>query len=288
MNKENYHCKWRIELAKQISDKIRNLRGNKGIKSIAVGGSVARGYADEYSDIEILIFWDILPNEDIRKQIVKGLNADYFYPYNYEANEDNIIVNEFRIDLWHLTLDQEEEVIKTVTKDFVMDLYSSNAMDTIRTCIPLYGEKVIYPWKDDVKEYPKQIALNNINEILHSIDCTQIELLLKRENSTLLFEHITNLQKNIYLIILSLNKEYFPTFKWMYKSLENLRIKPENIGQRFKDTYTYAPQTAIENTLIILSETIEQVNEIYPEINTNIILSKLVSARIAHEHPVSI
>ncbi len=75
------------------------------------------------------------------------MNAKYFYPYNYEAREDNIIVNEFRIDL-----------------------YSSNALDTIRKCIPLFGEEVIYSWKNYAREYPKQIAINNINDVLQSID----------------------------------------------------------------------------------------------------------------------
>jgi len=31
--------------------------GTKGIRVIIVGGSVTRGYEDEYSDIEIPIFW---------------------------------------------------------------------------------------------------------------------------------------------------------------------------------------------------------------------------------------
>ncbi|WP_066507584.1 DUF4037 domain-containing protein [Abyssisolibacter fermentans] len=285
MSDLSYHCKWRLELAKQICEKIRDI---KGVKAIIVGGSVARGYADEYSDLEIPIFWDKQPDENTRKLIVKKLNAEYFYPYNYEAREDNVIVNGFRIDLWHITLDEEEEVIKSVTKDFEIDFGSSNAMDTIRTSIPLFGEEIIYSWKDKAKEYPKEIAIKNIKESLKSIDSTHVELYLQRQNSTLINEHIAHLQKNIFLILLALNNEYFPTFKWMYKSLETFKIKPENIEQRFRDIFTYPPRKAFENTLIIMLETLHIINEVYSEINTNIVLSKLKSARIAHNHPVNI
>lgn len=285
MGNLNYHCKWRLELAKKICERIRSVEGTKGIRALIVGGSVARGYADEYSDIEIPIFWEELPNENLRKLIVKELNAEFFYPYNHEAREDNIIVNELRIDLWHITLEQEEQVIKSVIEDFEIDFGSSNAIDTIRTCIPIFGEEIISSWKAKAKEYPKQIAISSINRALESIDCTQVELLIQRENSTLVFEHIANVQKNIFIILLALNKEYFPTFKWMYKSLEGFKIKPDNVEQRFRDVFNYSIKEAFENTLAIMFETLYMINNIYSEVNTNTVLSKLKSARIPHVLP---
>jgi hypothetical protein len=285
MTNSNHHCKWRIELGEQICEKVKVI---EGVKAIVIGGSVGRGYADEYSDLEILIFWDKYPDENTRKLIVKKLNAEYFYPYNYEGREDNVIVNGFRIDLWHLTSKQEEQVIKSITEDFEIDFGSSNAMDTIRTCIPLFGEEIIYIWKNRAKEYPNEIAIKNIKESLQGIDSTQAELYLERQNSTLIYEHISNLQKSIFLIFLALNKQYFPTFKWMYKSFEVLKIKPENIEQRFRDIFTYPPRKAYENTLEIMMETLDIINEIYPEIDTNVVLGKLKSARIPHDNPVNI
>jgi predicted nucleotidyltransferase len=286
MSDSNYHCKWRIELAEQICEKVKVI---EGVKAIVIGGSVGRGYADEYSDLEILIFWDEYPDEITRKLIVKKLNAEYFYPYNnYEGREDNVIANGFRIDLWHLTLQQEEQVIKSITENFEIDLGSSNAMDTIRTCIPLFGEEIIYSWKNRAKEYPNAIAIKNIKESLNGIDGTQVELYLERQNSTLIYENISNLQKSIFLIFLALNKQYFPTFKWMYKSFETLKIKPKNIEQRFRDIFTYPPRKAYDNTLSIMMETLDIINEIYPEIDTNVVLGKLKSARIPHDNPVNI
>lgn len=44
MGNLNCHCKWRLELAKKICEKIRSLEGTKGIRAIILGGSVARGY----------------------------------------------------------------------------------------------------------------------------------------------------------------------------------------------------------------------------------------------------
>lgn len=190
--------------------------------------------------------------------------------------------------MWHISVNDEEDTIKSVIENFDISFGSSNAMDTLRTCIPLYGGEIIYLWKNMVKEYPKEIAIKNIRESLQSIDCTQVELYLQRENPTLVYEHIINLQKSIFLILLALNNEYFPTFKWMYKSMETMNIKSKGIEKRFRDAFAYPPRDAFESTKNILLEIFNLINEIYPEINTDIALNKLKSARIAHNEPIII
>jgi predicted nucleotidyltransferase len=45
---------WRLDFAKQLAVKIRAF---PGLQAIAAGGSVARGYADAYSDLELLLSW---------------------------------------------------------------------------------------------------------------------------------------------------------------------------------------------------------------------------------------
>lgn len=74
----------------------------------------------------------------------------------------------------------------------------------------------------------------------------------------------------------------------MYKALEGFKIKPDNIEKRFRDVFNYSPKEAFDNTLVIMFEILDMINEIYPEINTGIVLSKLKSARIPHIHPVDI
>ena len=66
---------WRLDFAKQLVAKIRAFAG---LQAIAAGGSVARGYADAYSDLELLLFWDALLGDDTRHAIVNALGADSF------------------------------------------------------------------------------------------------------------------------------------------------------------------------------------------------------------------
>ena len=180
----------------------------------------------------------------------------------------------------------EEKVIESIIKDFEIDLGNSNFMDTIRTCIPLFGEKIINEWKEKVKIYPNKLAIKNIEKSLETIDNTQVMLFIQRDNPTLLYEYIVNLQKNIYLIILALNSQYFPTFKWMYNSFETFNIKPRNIEQRFRHVFECSPNEAFETVSSIITETIVLINKIYPEINTDIVKDRMNTSRKVYDSPI--
>ncbi len=46
---QNPHIKWRIDFARHLAKRLVTF---KGIKAIVIAGSVARGYADQYSDLK--------------------------------------------------------------------------------------------------------------------------------------------------------------------------------------------------------------------------------------------
>jgi predicted nucleotidyltransferase len=50
---DNVHARWRLNLAGQLAERMCAFAG---VQAIVVGGSVARGYADEYSDLELPVF----------------------------------------------------------------------------------------------------------------------------------------------------------------------------------------------------------------------------------------
>jgi predicted nucleotidyltransferase len=61
-----FHAKWRIDFARQLA---KSLLTFDGIKAIVIAGSVACDYADEYSDVEIPIFWETLPEDATRRHL---------------------------------------------------------------------------------------------------------------------------------------------------------------------------------------------------------------------------
>lgn len=285
MTQLNWHSKWRLELAKTISDHLQRFTG---IRAITAGGSVARGYADPYSDLEMPLFWDEQPAGSVREAIAAMLRADTIHFSTRPAGEDNFLINGFQVDLWHIAISEAEAIFDKVLKQYDPDLKYSNFIDTIQICIPLYGEAVMNRLKQRIQACPDELVLRSIKEYISQFRAKHLELHLIRDNPTLLYGTISELHKLIFLILLALNGNYFPSFKWMYHSLKTLRLKPINLEQRFRHTFRCPPSEAIDHTRQIIDETLTLVNDRFPQIDTDSIRRENSFSRTAHNQPVNL
>ncbi len=50
--------------------------GDPRVLAVMAGGSVARGCADEYSDVEIGVFWDTPPSEEDRRDAARRMGGE--------------------------------------------------------------------------------------------------------------------------------------------------------------------------------------------------------------------
>src|SRR5437762_886242 len=100
----NSASKWRLELAREIAA-VYVLR--HGVQMIVAGGSAARGVADDYSDIDILVYWDHvdqswlesppLPSSTTRRFTFHTAAADQVYLEQY-------FVGDVKVDIAHIAL----------------------------------------------------------------------------------------------------------------------------------------------------------------------------------------
>jgi len=282
---QNHHAIWRIDFARKLAERITTF---SGVKAIVVAGSVARNYADEYSDLEIPIFWDTLPDDTKRHAIVNTLNAAFLHAYDGPSAEDQLLINGFQVDLWHITVAHEDAIIDTVLRCHNLDLSSLNALDTIRSCIPLHGDGVVQSWKHRAQEYPEELAKQILQEHLASFSTGELFILAQRDNPTAFYAQLSHLQQEIFLVLLALNRSYFPTFKWLYQSLESMQVKPEAVGQRLRQVFGASYEEAIADTKQILEETLHLVEKQFPQIDTAPIYRRLNYMRAVHERSVEL
>jgi hypothetical protein len=282
LESRNPHVVWRLEIARQVADR---LRGYEGIRAIVVGGSVARGYADAYSDLEMPLFWEALPGDALRQAIAADLGATYLYGYDGPAREDQLLIGGFQVDFWHNTVAAEERVLDEVLLGYDTDLGSSNFLDTVRACIPLYGEAVIERWKARARAYPDELAVRAIEGAIARLDRGHIEAHAARGNPTMVYATIAALQQQVFLILLALNRAYFPSHKWLYRALEEMPVKPAQIEARFRRAYVAPVGDAIADTLAVVAETLALVEAHFPQVDTARARRRLAPRRV-YEVPV--
>jgi hypothetical protein len=285
MSEPCFHTNWRLQLARQLAGRIRAF---DGVQAIIVGGSVARGYADAYSDLELALFWDALPDDDARQALVAALGATFLRPYDGPAREDQLLIHGFQVDLWHQTVAHEEGVLRAVLEGYSTDLGDSNFMDTVRACITLYGEALIREWKRLAAAYPDELAVCNIREQLRAFETSQLALLAHRDNPSVFYAQICRLQQAVFLVLLALNGQYFPTYKWMYRAMAAMPLKPQNVAVRFRRAFQAPYAQAIADTIRVLHETLDLVTQRYPQIDAGPVRRRLDVARTAHDHPVEL
>jgi hypothetical protein len=275
----NPHTQWRLDIARRLAEQIRAF---PGVQAIVVGGSVARDYADAYSDLELPIFWDELPTDEIRLALVAALHGEFLHGYDGPTLEDQLLIDGFQVDLWHNTVSGEEAVIKTVLEEYSSDFGDSNFMDTIRACIPLYGEAIIQRWKQQAAQYPDALALKNVQEHITTFDAAQLAVLAYRDNPTVFYAAISRQQEAMFLVLLALNRRYFPTFKWLYQVLATMPLKPVDVERRFRQTFKAPYDAAVEDTTRLLHETLALVQRHFPHLDTTAVARRLTYTRAAH------
>ncbi len=281
----NPHSKWRTAFARRLTRKITAFNG---VRAVVVAGSVARGFADEYSDIEIPIFWETLPDDETRLALAAGLNAGFLFAYDGPACEDQLLIGNVQVDLWHIAVAHQEETIRAVLRGESTDLGSLNALDTVRACIPLHGHAIVAGWKRLAREYPDALALQIIAEHLPNFSMGELFILAQRDNPTAFHARLSYLQQEIFLVLLALNRRYFPTFKWLYRTLASLKVKPQEIDRRFRQAYKASYADAIADTRRLLVETLGLAQGRFPQLDTSLVHRHLAYERIAHPIPVKL
>ncbi len=276
-------AEWRVEFARSLAERIAVFHG---VRAIVVAGSVAHGYADPWSDIEIPIFWGALPDDDTRHAIVNSLNATFLYGYDGPSAEDQLIINGVQVDLWHITVAHEQAIIEAVLEGRQTDPGSLNAMETARSCIPLYGHDIVEQWRKQAQVYPDALAQQVIREHISSFKVADLFILATRDNPSAFYGQLSFLHQELFLVLLALNRSYFPTFKWLFRTLEKLPVKPGDIDQRLRQAFALPYAGAIAGTSQLLEETLELVELQFPGLDTTQARRQLAYTRAVHERSV--
>lgn len=73
----NPHVRWRLDVARRFATRLQGLCG---LEAVAVLGSVARGYGDQYSDLELMLMWERPPGPRLHETVMHTLQVEYRYP----------------------------------------------------------------------------------------------------------------------------------------------------------------------------------------------------------------
>jgi hypothetical protein len=160
--------RWRLALAQSLAEHYAR---RPHVMGILVGGSTARGQADRFSDLELMVLWSEAPTDHYRGKVVEEAGGDLhrLYPYD-EANavwEDTYFMGRdaadrvksgCMVEVTHLLvptlLDRIEQVLVRAQADEAL----LNLMAGLVDGRILAGEALLRPLQGRVAGYPRDAA----------------------------------------------------------------------------------------------------------------------------------
>jgi len=228
----------RYALAQQLAS---HYRANPKVAAVIVEGSVTRGYADRSSDIDLAVFWTEPPTEKERRDIIKHARGRRWqlFPYNREEAcwSEEFEVTGVAIDVRHVGVEATERILGDVLELCDPSLAKQQHIAALLSALPLSDPSVLTRWQQRAKVYPHELAVAMVRAHLLFRPAWEQEMLAERNDLLVLYESFCTSEQHLLLVLMGLNRIYYPGFRWVDRLIEQMPIAPLNLASRFKQAF---------------------------------------------------
>jgi len=261
---------------------------NPKVEAILLGGSVARNLHDEFSDIELFIFWIEAPTDEERKEPIESLGGELleFHPYEDEEWAETYTVHNVKLEISSFLSSTAQQYIQEVTLNFNPDYDKQVLLASIKDGIPLEGKKSILELKQQIERYPKGLAEVMIQENVELGSRWQNrEALVARRDWLMLYQAFVAVEIKLMAILFALNGEYVhhPAFKWQSHALGKMKIAPENSSERFASVLLGNPRESVKVLEELVRETFHLAHTDYLDVIGTVAMDKALWTRPKNE-----
>ena len=270
---------WRVEFAQRLFEKIKM---REGLETCFIGGSVCRGLADEYSDLEVCFIWKSLVDDSKRllfNEKLGGMNTYFKHNESLKQVEESFLFNGFQVDVYHTSISATDSIINDVLVSHQLQFSKLIYLDILQNAIPLYGELILQQWKQQIQGYPNRLAQLLIEKYIQNFFRASVSIFIYRQDWTVFYSLIAGYQKNIFLVLTALNKAYFPGFKNSTKYIKTMKIKPNGILELYAKLYQLPPNEMWQELVNLKLEILQLVEEHFPNIELEHIYERINKGR---------
>lgn len=240
--------RWRFALAHALAARYAR---NAHVAGVLVGGSTARGQADRFSDLELMVLWSTPPSDDDRRAVVDAVGGDLhrLYPYDEAAAvwEDVYFLGRDTADraksgclveVSHHRVATLNARVGHVVDQAGADEALLNLMAGIADGHILAGEPVILPLQDRLARYPDALQQAVVRRYGYIDHFWRWEMYAARRNNVPeAYALFTTVVHRVVHLLLAVNRRYFGGWKWLASMVEQCPLAPERAVERIQTIY---------------------------------------------------
>jgi len=288
----NDATRWRRTIAERVA---AGYADQPKVAALALAGSIARGWTDRHSDIELDVYWaeppadadrlapitragseiDISwatpPSEAEYKRIFMRTDGliSQLWPFEQDEWSEHYYVDGINIGISGFLTTTIEQYLDDVLNDYATDDDRHMRMAAIQHAIPLHGASLMHRWQARVAAYSHELTVALVKEQLGFDDrWWAVDMWVERGSHLAFMDLLHHMQVKTLRILLALNRIYLPDprFKWVDRLIEQMVIHPQNVGPRLKQVFVSEPAAAVPAMEAIFYETLGLVQRHVPEI----------------------
>lgn len=288
---------WRVVLGQAIAAAYAT---DPKVAAIALGGSVARGWADQHSDIELFVFWHDPPSDadrfnavshaggkvDVRwshppttseyQQIFEATHGrvGHVWPYEDEERSEHFYVHDVDIGVSGFLSSTVEQYLVDVVDGFDITERKHILLAAIASGVPLTGAAEFAQWQARAAAYPAQLACAVVaQQLACDGDWWDCEKLAERDERHVLYPLLSHMVQRMSCMLLALNRCYLPDprLKWLDRLIAALPITPVNCSTRLQSLYQVDPIAAVHEMQQLFEETLDLVDNHLPSVETTFV-----------------
>jgi hypothetical protein len=259
----------RIELAKKNFEQFRS----PNIVAAIVAGSVGKGYADDNSDIDTIIFYKKpFTNKQFNKIVeeAKLSGGDLYHGTPKAGFAVYYYINGIKCDFGFGHYRENEKLITEMVKKQELDQMKHLQISGFLDSYVLYGDKWVNKWKNKAKKIPKELSFIMVrNHIKFEPEWVTNEMALKRGDILYMYEYFIQAIDRLIWILCGLNKTYHPgKLKGAEFKIKQFRIKPPGFITRCKKVLEAGNSLAVKELYKLIRETMTLVDKHMPRQST--------------------
>lgn len=250
---------WRMTLA-------RELAAHYPADVILLLGSAARNFADLWSDLDLLLYWQVLPSEATRRDIAEAFQAlqPVFVDSSDSPDEAALIslsdtffigTTKLKVDLTHKTLAAMEQLISDVCVQHQNHQVKLAALHGFWQAQILKGASIAEAWRTRVGQLPtvlqKQLLARYLDFPPHDI----LEMLVLRGDSLYARQLLCQASEQVMFALWVLNGYYPPlAMKHLSVTCNLLNHSPNDLYERLKQIANRPLTEALSLTVNLIED----------------------------------
>jgi hypothetical protein len=280
----------RLALAQQLAPYYCD---NPKVAAVLVEGSVARGCADLFSDIDLSVYWKAVPTEREREDISNRAGGRHvqLFPYNEDKAcwSDAYDVGGVSIDVRHVDVEATHHILTDVLERSDPSLPKQQHIAALLSALPLADSAaVLTHWQQQAQVYPRELSIAMVQAHLLFRPAWEQEKLAERGDLLALYESFCTTEKEVLLVLMGLNRIYFPGWQWVDRLTKQMRIAPTSLAARFKQLFgivSIDPLASVYQLHDLIEETFHLVQTHLSELDTVQARARFQERRRVWEHP---